>query len=166
MERILRSRATGVAISYWPLAPEATRIIVAASRGGGHRPGGLPDRAHAAGGRPWALIKLNQHAVTPRSWRPHLLVFVVDVRTELDLVRFGNWFSQGRGVVTVCKLLVEGTPEAEVVILGLATPERGEKAEYARRLEARCEGLPTVFFVKNAGLFVGDLVLPDEEEGG
>ena len=35
-----------------------------------------------------------------------MLVFVDDIRTELDLVRYGNWFSQGRGVVTVCKLLV------------------------------------------------------------
>jgi amino acid transporter len=62
----------------------------------------------------WALIKLEQHPVTPRSWRPHILVFIDDLKTELDLVRFGDWFSQGRGVVTVCKLLVEGTPEAKV----------------------------------------------------
>lgn len=51
----------------------------------------------------------------------------------------------------------------ELVVLGLATPERGEEAEDARRLKARCEGLPNVFFVKNASLFVGDRVLPDEE---
>jgi potassium/chloride transporter 4/5/6 len=54
----------------------------------------------------WALVRLARHPMTPRNWRPHVLVFVDDIRTELDLVRFGDWFSQGRGVVTVCKLLV------------------------------------------------------------
>jgi amino acid transporter len=54
----------------------------------------------------WALIKLAAHPVAPRNWRPHVLVFVEDIRHELDLVRFGDWFSQGRGIVTVCKLEV------------------------------------------------------------
>jgi hypothetical protein len=54
----------------------------------------------------WALIRLSAHRVAPRNWRPHLLVFVEDIRSELDLVRFGDWFSQGRGIVTVCKLAV------------------------------------------------------------
>jgi len=44
--------------------------------------------------------------MTPRNWRPHVLVFVDDVERRLDLVRFGIWFSQGRGVVTVCELVV------------------------------------------------------------
>jgi hypothetical protein len=54
----------------------------------------------------WALIKLAAHPMSPRNWRPHILVFVDDPIRELDLVRFGNWFSQGRGVVTVCNLVV------------------------------------------------------------
>jgi potassium/chloride transporter 4/5/6 len=54
----------------------------------------------------WALIKLAEHPVSSRNWRPHVLVFVDDPIRELDLVRFGNWFSQGRGVVTVCQLVV------------------------------------------------------------
>ncbi len=300
----------------------------------------------------WTLIRLANHPMTPRNWRPHVLVFVDDIRSELDLVRFGDWFSQGRGVVTVCQLVVgdlldddapdlhaqaaamrevlaeEGVvafpevdmarnlvdgivdvaqanglagiasntvllgwpsdpdlqveflramrrlealnkslifarvrpqllyrragverrvmlwwgglqrngdlmllltflltrnsswrnarvsimslattelmqqkndtflrglvdeiridadirvllkdPEAkvadiirhesrdaEVVLLGLATPERGHEAEYARRLEALSEGLPNVFFVKNASLFVGDLITPEQED--
>jgi hypothetical protein len=49
-------------------------------------------------------------------------------------------------------------------MLGLATPERGQEAEYARRQEALSAGLPNVFFVKNASLFVGDLVTPEQEE--
>ncbi|MCB1183433.1 amino acid permease [bacterium] len=300
----------------------------------------------------WTLVRLAQHPMTPRNWRPHILVFVDDIRAELDLVRFGDWFSQGRGVVTVCRLfvgdllddrrddlretaadmrrilaeegvvafpeadvvrdLVDGivdvaqangiagissntvllgwpsdpglqvdflramrrlevlhkslifarirpqllyrregverrvviwwgglqrngdllllltylltrnsswrnakvsimslatnehmqvqsrrtleqlvaeirvqadiqvlvkdpdekvneiirreSRDAEVVMLGLSTPERGSEAEYAERLEALSEGLPNVFFVKNASLFVGDLFTPEPEE--
>lgn len=54
----------------------------------------------------WALIKLAKRQVSARNWRPHILVFVPDPLDHLDLIRFGNWFSQGRGVVTVCELVV------------------------------------------------------------
>ena len=54
----------------------------------------------------WSLVRLAQRPMTARSWRPHVLVFVEDIERRLDLVRFGTWFSQGRGVVTVCELIV------------------------------------------------------------
>ena len=55
----------------------------------------------------WALVRLAERPVSSRNWRPHTLVFVDGVERELDLVRYADWFSQGRGVVTVCEL-VEG----------------------------------------------------------
>ncbi len=54
----------------------------------------------------WSLLRLSRRPMTARSWRPHILTFVDDVERHLDLVRFGTWFSQGRGVVTVCELVV------------------------------------------------------------
>ncbi len=54
----------------------------------------------------WALIRLTERPMSARNWRPHLLTFVDDPLKELDLIRFGDWFSQGRGVVTVCNLVV------------------------------------------------------------
>jgi potassium/chloride transporter 4/5/6 len=54
----------------------------------------------------WALVKLSRRPLSARNWRPHVLAFVEDPVRELDLVRFANWFSQGRGVVTVCKLVI------------------------------------------------------------
>ena len=54
----------------------------------------------------WALVKLSKHPLTARNWRPHLLVFVRDIEKRLDLVRFASWFSEERGVVTVCELIV------------------------------------------------------------
>ncbi|MCB1152565.1 MAG: Na-K-Cl cotransporter [Deltaproteobacteria bacterium] len=53
-----------------------------------------------------ALIKLADRPMSSRNWRPHLLVFAPDLEKSLDLVRFGFWFSQGRGLVTACQLLV------------------------------------------------------------
>ncbi|MFH2052918.1 MAG: Na-K-Cl cotransporter [bacterium] len=64
----------------------------------------------------WALVQLDRHPMTPRSWRPHILVFVEDLRKELDLVRFADWFCQHRGVVTVCRLRVgEEIPAEETL---------------------------------------------------
>ena len=54
----------------------------------------------------WALLKLAGHPMSARNWRPHMLVFVSHPESQLDLIRFGNWFSQGRGVVTVCQLII------------------------------------------------------------
>ncbi len=51
----------------------------------------------------WALILLSRRPMSARNWRPHVLVFVSNLKNHLDLVHFGNWFSQGRGVVTVCE---------------------------------------------------------------
>lgn len=53
----------------------------------------------------WALIRLTRHPMTARNWRPHLLVFVGRIERRLDLVRYGSWFGQDRGVLTVCELV-------------------------------------------------------------
>lgn len=62
----------------------------------------------------WALIHLAKRPQSARNWRPHLMVFVDDPVKELDLIRFGDWFSQGRGVVTVCNLVVGDLMKNEI----------------------------------------------------
>ena len=62
----------------------------------------------------WALIKLSKRPMSARNWRPHILVFVSDPMEQLDLIRFGNWFAQGRGVVTVCELVVDDLMNREL----------------------------------------------------
>ena len=52
----------------------------------------------------WALIRLADRPMTARNWRPHVLVFVSQVERRLDLARFGAWFAENRGVVSVCEL--------------------------------------------------------------
>jgi hypothetical protein len=65
--------------------------------------------------------------------------------------------------VSVNELIQARSSEADLVVLGLATPEEGQEEIYARRLFDLVDGLPSFFFVKNASLFIGELVMPDEE---
>ncbi len=54
----------------------------------------------------WVLIRLSRRPMSARNWRPHVLAFVDDPRKRLDIIKFSSWFSQNRGVVTVCELVV------------------------------------------------------------
>jgi solute carrier family 12 (potassium/chloride transporter), member 4/6 len=53
-----------------------------------------------------ALHRLAGHPMTARNWRPHILVFCGHVEDRLPLLRFADWFSEGRGLVTVCELQI------------------------------------------------------------
>ncbi len=52
------------------------------------------------------LLHLRRLPVAPRNWRPHILLFAGDVQRRRDLVQFAAWLNQGRGIVTVNRLLV------------------------------------------------------------
>jgi len=54
----------------------------------------------------WALLKLRDHELDPRNWRPQILLFAGDPGKRAGLVRLATWFNQNRGVVTVCRLVV------------------------------------------------------------
>ena len=62
----------------------------------------------------WVLIRLSHRSMSARNWRPHVLVFVDEARRKLDLVKFASWFSQNRGVVTVCELVVGSLLQDEI----------------------------------------------------
>ncbi|MBN2254973.1 MAG: Na-K-Cl cotransporter [Deltaproteobacteria bacterium] len=65
----------------------------------------------------WALLRLAHRPMSARNWRPHVLVFVSDPVHHLDLVRFGNWFSQERGIVTVCHFAVGDLLTEEIDVM-------------------------------------------------
>ena len=91
----------------------------------------------------WSLFRLADRPMTPRNWRPHVLVFVDDIERRLDLVRFGTWFSQGRGVVTVCELVVGD-------ILTETFDRRERRQRIARALEReRMLAFPEVDIVRD-----------------
>lgn len=65
---------------------------------------------------------------------------------------------------SVKEMILEQSAGADLVMLGLATPEEGKEEEYARRLYQLAEGLPACVFVHNGSLFIGELVTTDQAE--
>jgi potassium/chloride transporter 4/5/6 len=61
----------------------------------------------------WALVRLAARPMTARSWRPHILVFTEPIEERLPLVHFGDWFTQDRGLLTVCELVVADLVELQ-----------------------------------------------------
>lgn len=64
---------------------------------------------------------------------------------------------------SVKEVIWERSKTADVVLLGLRSNRPGEEEAYASRMNAMVEGLPTVFFVRNAGTFKGQLLGEDLE---
>ena len=93
------------------------------------------------------LLKLRELPVDPRNWRPHILVFAGDARKRIDLVRFGGWLNQNRGILTVCHLVIGDLEE-------LAERSREQTREADEYLDA--EGLVA---------FAETEVVPDFESG-
>jgi len=73
----------------------------------------------------WTLVRLARRPMSARNWRPHILVFVRDPAQHLDLIRFGNWFSQGRGVVTACQLVVGDLLDENVDVIAAQNDIQG-----------------------------------------
>ena len=53
-----------------------------------------------------SVIQLRRLPLDPRNWRPNILLFAGDIRRRPDLVRYGSWLVQDRGILTVCDLQV------------------------------------------------------------
>ncbi|GBE25568.1 amino acid permease [bacterium BMS3Bbin02] len=66
--------------------------------------------------------------------------------------------------MTVRQMICQVSKDAGVVLLGLRGNEPGQEADYAERMGALMEGLPTVLFVRNAGIFRGELLGDTTEE--
>ncbi len=67
------------------------------------------------------------------------------------------------GSDSIAEIIRQKSFAADVVFLGLATPEIGEEVEYALRVQDLVDCLPSCFLVHNGSLFIGDLVTSQEE---
>ncbi len=66
--------------------------------------------------------------------------------------------------VSVTDMIHTESAAADLVVMGLASPEPGNELDYARRLSELAEGLPSCLFVHNGSLFVGELVSHESPE--
>ncbi|NOY13487.1 MAG: Na-K-Cl cotransporter [Deltaproteobacteria bacterium] len=65
---------------------------------------------------------------------------------------------------SIKETILEQSAGADLVLLGLATPEEGQEENYAHRLQQLAEDLPACIFVHNGSLFIGELVTPEDTE--
>lgn len=65
---------------------------------------------------------------------------------------------------TILELIHRESKDAEIVFFGLAVPEQGDEEKYAERIQSLAGDLPTVFFVKNSSIFIGELLKDDPED--
>ncbi len=69
--------------------------------------------------------------------------------------------------MSISEQIFRESQHADVVLMGLRTTQPGEEEGYARRIEDLADGLPSVLFVRSAGVFRGRLLgeQPDEMNG-
>ncbi|MBO85837.1 MAG: Na-K-Cl cotransporter [Deltaproteobacteria bacterium] len=93
-----------------------------------------------------SMLQLRQARHDPRNWRPHILVFSIDLSRNIDLVALASQFGQDRGIVTATTLVQADTADVE----------------HALELRRRNVGL-----LKDAGLlaFTEVIAVPDLEAG-
>ncbi len=60
----------------------------------------------------FSLLRLSERKISPRNWRPFLLVFVNDINKRIELVKLAAAFGQNRGILTISKLILETDTEA------------------------------------------------------
>lgn len=53
----------------------------------------------------FALLKLNARKILSRNWRPILLLFVRDIKSRIDIVRFAELLGQRSGILTISRLI-------------------------------------------------------------
>ncbi|MEZ5331582.1 MAG: Na-K-Cl cotransporter [Thermoanaerobaculia bacterium] len=94
-----------------------------------------------------ALLKLRQLPVDPRNWRPHILLFADDPGESFELPRFAAWLNQGRGILTVSRLLIGKLEELA-----------GRRRETLRELEESLE--------EHGVLAFAEVEVADSFEGG
>lgn len=65
-----------------------------------------------------SLLNLKSHPITARNWRPYLQIFINDPEKQRNLVKFGSFFGENTGIVTVTQLILGKLGEDNVDIEG------------------------------------------------
>lgn len=90
-----------------------------------------------------ALIKLKEKHSTARNWRPNILLFSSNPSRLMKLTRIANWFSQNKGIVTVCRTIVGDLRNVDV---DTSQIQREMEDEFARK---KITAFPEAYIVQN-----------------
>ncbi len=53
----------------------------------------------------FSLLRMNKRHISPRNWRPIILLFVKNINERIELVKLAAAFGQNRGIYSICKLV-------------------------------------------------------------
>jgi len=53
----------------------------------------------------FALLKLNARRIHVRNWRPFMILFINDIKSSIEIVKFASLLGQNSGVLTISKLI-------------------------------------------------------------
>ena len=90
-----------------------------------------------------ALIKLKEKHTAARNWRPNILLFSSNPSRLMKLTRIANWFSQNKGIVTVCRTLVGDIRNMDIDTLEI---QREMEEEFAKK---NITAFPEAYVVPN-----------------
>jgi len=90
-----------------------------------------------------ALIKLKEKHSTARNWRPNILLFSSNPSRLMKLTRIANWFSQNKGIVTVCRTLIGDIRDMDVDTQEI---QRAMEVEFAKK---KITAFPEAYIVPN-----------------
>ena len=114
-----------------------------------------PDRSS---GKPIQIRSLLRESVGPKCWDQSTSALNhLDCRTQA-LEFYSGTFGREPPVHGHSERISVALPDADLVFLGLRTPEEGAESEYATRLEELVSGFRSAVLVRNAGPFAGDLI--------
>lgn len=85
----------------------------------------------------YSLMKLENHRIEPRNWRPNITVFTEEIKEEIDMVYLATCLNQKRGVVSACWILEGRLSKEQMDIEQMEDYMREVLAEHS--IPALCE---------------------------
>jgi len=86
----------------------------------------------------FSLLKMNRYQISPRNWRPIILLFAKNIEDRIELVKLAAAFGQKRGIFTISKLLLSETEDLDPLVQKKERDEMVEKV-HEHELDAFCE---------------------------
>ena len=86
----------------------------------------------------FSLLKMNRLQISPRNWRPIILLFAKNIEERIELVKLAAAFGQKRGIFTISKLLFNKKEDLDPKIQKRERDKMVEKV-HDHELDAFCE---------------------------
>lgn len=104
------------------------------------------------------ILSVASNGLMKKETEEALALIMPEIRIEAEVE-----VMERTGTESIKDIIYRKSFGADVVFLGMSAPDEGKEDEYAIRLQNMMDFLPTCFLVHNGSLFIGDLVMPEED---